>query len=142
MTENDIKNKNLVLITYLDSIIDGYKVKAEFSTNDNDKKVIVCQEESGSKIVFFDEDVPLFNYYTINTYGDNIREEKETSVILGNLIGKSVVLDYVIKNKDKLETQKWQIIFMQMTNPRAIQYMDIRRLGYTMTLKCIVNRIA
>lgn len=143
MTENDIKNKNLVLITYLDSIIEGYKVKAEFSTNDQDTKVIVCQEESGSKIVFFDEDVPLFNYYTINTYGDNIREEKETSVVLGNLIGKSVVLEYVIKEKEKpTVTQKWQIIFMQMTNPRAIQYMDIRRVGYTMTLKCIVNRIA
>ena len=56
MTENDIKNKNLVLITYLDSIIEGYKVKAEFSTNDQDTKVIVCQEESGSKIVFVDED--------------------------------------------------------------------------------------
>lgn len=142
MTEADIKNKNLVLITYLDSIINDYKVKAEFSTNDNDTKVIVCQEESGEKIVFYDEDVPLFNYYTINTYGDNIREEKETSVILGNLIGKFVTLDFIDKNKTKPETQKWQIIFMQMTNPRAIQYLDIRRVGYTMTLKCIVNRVA
>lgn len=143
MTEQDIKNKNLVLITYLDSIINGYQVKAEFSTNDNDTKVIVCQEESGQKIVFYDEEVPLFNYYTINTYGDNIKEEKETSVVLGNLIGKSVILDYVIKEKEKpTVTQKWQIIFMQMSNPRAIQYMDIRRVGYTMTLKCIVNRVA
>lgn len=143
MTEQDIKNKNLVLITYLDSIIEGYKVKAEFSTNDSDTKVIVCQEESGQKIVFYDEDIPLFNYYTINTYGDNIKEEKETSVVLGNLIGKSILLDYVIKEKEKpTVTQKWQIIFMQMTNPRAIQYMDIRRVGYTMTLKCIVNRVA
>ena len=79
MTEQDIKNKNLVLITYLDSIINGYKVKAEFSTNDNDTNVIVCQEESGSKVVFYDEEVPLFNYYTINTYGDNIQKEKETT---------------------------------------------------------------
>ncbi len=142
MTENDIKNKNLVLITYLDSIINGYKVKAEFSTNDNDTKVIVCQEESGSKVVFYDEEVPLFNYYTINTYGDNIREEKETSVVLGNLIGKSITLDFVDKKKTNPATEKWQIIFMQMTNPRAIQYMDIRRVGYTMTLKCIVNRVA
>lgn len=138
MTETDIKNKNLVLITYLDSIINGYKVKAEFSTNDNDKKVIVCQEENGKKIVFYDEENPLFNYYTINTYGDNIREEKETSVVLGNLIGKSVLLDF----GNKTETQKWQIIFMQISNPQAIQYMDIRRVGYTMTLKCIVNRVA
>ena len=142
MTEQDIKNKNLVLIEYLDSIISGYKVKAEFSTNDQDTKVIVCQEESVNKIVFYDEEIPLFNYYTINTYGDNIKEEKETSVVLGNLIGKSIMLDYTIKEKDKTEVQKWQIIFMQMTNPRAIQYMDIRRVGYTMTLKCIVNRVA
>jgi hypothetical protein len=142
MTETDIKNKNLVLITYLDSIINGYKVKAEFSTNDNDTKVIVCQEESGNKVVFYDEEVPLFNYYTINTYGDNIREEKETSVVLGNLIGKSITLDFVDKKKTNPTTEKWQIIFMQMTNPRAIQYMDIRRVGYTMTLKCIVNRVA
>lgn len=143
MTEQDIKNKNLVLITYLDSIISGYKVKAEFSTNDNDLKVIVCQEESGQKVVFYDNDNALFNYYTINTYGDNIKEEKEVSVVLGSLIGKSVTLDYVIKEKDKpTVTQKWQIIFMQMSNPRAIQYMDIRRVGYTMTLKCIVNRVA
>ena len=143
MTEADIKNKNLVLITYLDSIINGYKVKAEFSTNDNDTKVIVCQEESGQKVVFYDEETPLFNYYTINTYGDNIKEEKETSVILGNLIGKPILVNYEIKEKNKPTViQKWQIIFMQMSNPRAIQYMDIRRVGYTMTLKCIVNRVA
>lgn len=143
MTEQDIKNKNLVLITYLDSIIKDYKVKAEFSTNDMDTKVIVCQEESGEKVVFYDEENPLFNYYTIATYGDNIKEEKETSVILGNLIGKSILLDYNIKEKDKpIETQKWQIIFMQLSNPRPIQYMEIRRVGYIMTLKCIVNRVA
>ena len=143
MTEADIKNKNLVLISYLDSIINDYKVKAEYSTNDNDLKVIVCQEESGEKIVFYDNDNPLFNYYMINVYGDNIKEEKEASVVIGNLIGKSVLVDYVIKEKDKpTVTQKWQIIFMQMTNPRAIQYMDIRRVAYTMTLKCIVNRVA
>lgn len=138
MTETDIKNKNLVLITYLESIIDDFKVKAEYSTNDNDLKVIVCQEESGQKIVFFDNDNHLFNYYTINVYGDNIKEEKETSVVIGNLIGKSVILDFVVGE----DIQKWQLIFMQMTNPRAIQYMDIRRVAYTMTLKCIVNRIA
>lgn len=138
MTETDIKNKNLVLISYLDSIINDYKVKAEYSTNDNDLKVIVCQEESGEKIVFYDNDNPLFNYYMINVYGDNIKSEKETTVIIGNLIGKSIVFDYAV---DK-ENQKWQLIFMQMTNPRAIQYMDIRRVAYTMTLKCIVNRVA
>ena len=143
MTSEDIKNKNLVLITYLDSIIDDYKVKAEFSTNDNDLKVIVCQEESGQKVVFYDEEIPLFNYYAINVYGDNIQNQKETTVTIGNLIGKSITLDYIVKtSKTETETQKWQIIFMQMTNSRPIQYMDIRRIAYTMTLKCIVNRVA
>lgn len=134
MTEQDIKNKNLVLITYLDSIINGYTVKAEYSTNDNDINVIVVQEESGEKVVFFDTDNPLFNYYTINIYGDNIKEEKETSVVIGQLIGQSVLVDF--------NNQKWQIIFMQMANPRTIEYMDIRRVAYTTTLKCIVNKVA
>ena len=30
MTTEDINNKNLVLIEYLNSIIDGYKIKAEY----------------------------------------------------------------------------------------------------------------
>jgi hypothetical protein len=142
MTEQDVKNKNLVLITYLDSIIDNFKIKAEYSTNDNDEKVIVVQEDSGDKVVFFDTDNPLFNYYTINIYGDNIQEEKETSVIIGQLIGDSVLLDFeTTVNKQKV-TQKWQIIFMQMANPRTIEYMDIRRVAYTTTLKCIVNKVA
>lgn len=134
MTEQDVKNKNLVLITYLDSIIDGYKVKAEYSTNDNDTNVIVVQEDSGEKVVFFDSDNPLFNYYTVNIYGDNIKDEKETSVTIGQLIGNSVLVNY--------NEQKWQIIFMQMANPRTIEYMDIRRVAYTTTLKCIVNKVA
>lgn len=138
MTETDLKNKNLVVITYLKDLMTDYDIKAEYSTNDNDMKVITCQEESGQKIVFYDNENPLFNYYNINVYGNNIREEKEASVVLGNLIGKSVTVDFV----DNKENQSWQIIFMQISNPRAIQYMDIRRVAYTMTLKCIVNRIA
>lgn len=138
MTEQDIKNKNLVVITYLKTIIDDYLIKAEYSTNDNDINVIVVQEEAGDKVVFYDSDNPLFNYYNVNIYGDSIKSEKDTSVTIGQLIGKSVLLDFNFKN----ETQKWQIIFMQMSNPRAIEYMDIRRVAYTTTLKCIVNRIA
>ena len=134
MTQEDVKNKNLVLISYLDSIIEGYKVKAEYSTNDNDLNVIVVQEDSGEKVVFYDSDNPLFNYYNVNIYGDNIKNEKETSVVIGQLIGNSVLVDY--------NDQKWQIIFMQMANPRTIEYMDIRRVAYTTTLKCIVNRVA
>lgn len=134
MTEQDIKNKNLVLISYLDSIIDGYKFKAEFSTNDMDTKVVVCQETSGQKIVFYNNDNALFNYFTINVYGDNIKDQYEVINQIGRLIGKSVLIDY--------NNQKWQLIFKQMANPRAIQYMEIRRVAYTTTLQCIVNRVA
>lgn len=134
MTEQDIKNKNLVLITYLNTLINGYKVKAEYSTNDNDVKVIVVTETSGEKVVFFDNNNSLFNYYDIQIYGDNIQDAKETSVTIGNLIGKMVIVDY--------NNQKWQIIFQQFANPRTIEFMDIRRIAYTMTLKCVVNRVA
>ena len=134
MTQEDVKNKNLVLITYLKTVVEDYKIKAEYSTNDNDVKVIVVQEESGEKIVFFDCDNPLFNYYNINIFGDSIQDAKDTSVIIGNLIGKSILIDF--------NNQKWQIIFKQLANPRTIEYMDIRRISYTSTLKCIVNRVA
>lgn len=143
MTLEDIQNKNLVLIKYLESIVNDYKIKAEYSTNDNDLKVIVCQEESGDKVVFYNNDNHLFNYYAINIYGDSIKEEKDTSVIIGNLIGQSVIIDYEIKKGTKEhENQKWQIIFMQLMNPQTIQYYDIRRIAYRVVLKCIVNRVA
>ena len=133
MTEQDIKNKNLVLIDYLRSIIDGYKIKPEYSTNDQDVQVIVVTETSGQKIVLWQTD-PLFNYYDVNIYGDNIQNAKETSVEIGNLIGKNIYFNW----KD----QKWQIIVKQFANPRTIAYEDIRRVAYTSTLQCIVNRIA
>ena len=47
--------KNLVLISYIQSLFDKFLVKAEFSTNDEDKRVIVVQEQPGQKIVFFME---------------------------------------------------------------------------------------
>ena len=87
MTQDDILNKNLVLITYLQTLTDDYIFKAEYSTNDNDTNVIVVQEESGDKVVFFDDINPLFNYYNISIYGDSIKSEKDTSVLLGGLIG-------------------------------------------------------
>lgn len=138
MTETDLMNKNLVLIEYLNSIISDYKIKAEYSTNDDDLKVIVCQETSGQKVVFFNNDNPLFNYFVINVYGDSIQDEYETMGVIGRLIGKTVLVDYTVDKK----TQKWQLIFKQMANPRTIQYMDIRRVAYTTTLQCIVNRVA
>ena len=136
MSNEDIKNKNLVLIADLDSIIDGYKVKAEYSTNDNDIKVIVVQETSGQKVVLWDTN-PLFNYYNIDIFDDSIKSAKETSVDIGNLIGKNIYFDWT-NNKN---VEKWQIMVKQFTNPRTIAYEDIRRVSYTATLQCIVNRI-
>lgn len=134
MSEQDIKNKNLVLIDYLRSIIDGYKIKAEYSTNaDNDIQVIVVQETSGQKIVLWDTD-PLYNYYDVNIYGDNIQNAKNVSVEIGNLIGSNIYFEW--------NDQQWQIMIKQFSNPRTIAYEDIRRVSYTMTLQCIVNRIS
>lgn len=142
MTEQDIKSKNLVLISYLNTLITGFKIKAEYSTNDNDVKVIVVTETSGEKTVFYGDIEPLFNYYDIQIYGDNIEECKNIAVEIGNLIGQMTIFDYEVKTKTGTETQKWQLIFQQFANPRTIQYMDIRRIAYTMTLKCVVNRVA
>lgn len=133
MSEQDIKNKNLVLIDYLRSIIDGYKIKAEYSTDDNDIQVIVVQETSGQKIVLWNTN-PLYNYYDVNIYGDNIQNAKNVSVKIGNLIGNNIYFQW--------NNQQWQIMIKQFSNPRTIAYEDIRRVSYTMTLQCIVNRIS
>lgn len=133
MSEQDIKNKNLVLIDYLRSIIDGYKIKAGYSTNDKDIQVIVVQETSGQKIVLWNTD-PLYNYYDVNIYGDNIQNAKNVSVEIGNLIGNNIYFEW--------NNQQWQIMIKQFSNPRTIAYEDIRRVSYTMTLQCIVNRIS
>lgn len=142
MNNTDINNKNLVLIDYLRSLINGYVIRAEYSTNDEDKKVIVVQETSGQKIVFYDAN-PLYNYYNIDIFGLSIQSAKEVSVEIGNLIGQNIYFDWEFVNKDKKkENQKWQIMVKQFSNPRTIEYTDIRRVSYTMTLQCIVNRIS
>lgn len=133
MSEQDIKNKNLVLIDYLRSIINDYKIRAEYNTSDKDIQVIVVTETSGEKIVLWETDA-LYNYYDVNIYGDNIKNAKETSVDIGNLIGKNIYFNW--------NNQKWQIMIKQFSNPRTIAYEDIRRVSYTMTLQCIVNRIS
>lgn len=132
MSEQDIKNKNLVLIDYLRSIISGYKIRAEYSTSDKDIQVIVVTETSGEKIVLWETDA-LYNYYDVNIYGDKIKNAKETSVDIGNLIGKNIYFNW--------NNQKWQIMIKQFSNPRTIAYEDIRRISYTVTIQCIVNRI-
>ena len=130
----DVKKKNLVLISYIQSLFTDYQVKAEFSTNDKDKKVIVVQEQPGEKVVFYGDITPLFNYYQINIFGLTIRENKNIATDIGELIGKHVIVDY--------DNEKWQLIFSQYSNPQAIEYQDIRRVGYSATLKCVVNQIA
>lgn len=141
MTNEDIKNKNIVLCNFLESIINGYKVKAEFSTNDEDIKVIVVQETSGAKEIFYNAN-PIYNYYNINIFGDSIQNAKDTSVLIGNLIGNNIYFDFIVGHGSHQETQKWQIIIKQFANPRTIEYKDIRRVSYTMTMQTIVNRIA
>ena len=141
MTQEDIKNKNLVLIDYLRSIIDGFIIRAEYSTFDKDKNVIVVQEESGRKVVFFEAN-PIYNYYNIDIFGDNIQTSKNVSIDIGNLIGNNIYFNWEIEKDKKKETQKWQIMIKQFSNPRTLEWSDLRRVSYTMTLQCIVNRIA
>lgn len=138
MMQKDLENKQLILIEYLQNLVNEYtnekwKIKAEYSTNDNDSRVITVQEQSGEKIVFYGDIAPLYNYYMIDIYGLSIQECKNLSVMFGNLIGKSVIIDKI--------NEKWQIIFSQYVNPQAIEYMDIKRVGYNATLKCIVNKV-
>jgi hypothetical protein len=129
-----VNTKQEVLISYLQSVFKDYKLKAEYSTNDDDLKVIVVQEQPGNKIVFFGDIDPLFNYYEVQIYGKSIRENKETANQIGSLIGKHIIYEY--------QNNKYQIIFKQYSNPQAIEYMDIRRVGYTATLQCIINQVA
>ena len=143
MTIEDIKRKNLMLIKYLNTLnIDNFKFKAEYSTNDKDTEVIVVQEQTGTKIVFYGNCPPLFNYYSIEIFGESIEDVKNVSVLIGNLIGQSVRFEnvYNAPNGQKYN-ELWQIIFQQFTNPQPVEYLDIRRVGYTSTLKCIVNLI-
>lgn len=135
MNSNDIKNKNLVLCDFIADLTNSkYKVKPEYSTSNKDNEnVIVIQEQSGEKVVFFDNP-SLYNYYNVEIFANSIQEAKDTSVEIGNLIGENIYFDW--------ENQKWQIMVKQFSNPRTIAYEDIRRVSYTMTLQVIINRIA
>lgn len=141
MNEVDNKNKNAVLIQYINSIVNDYKVKAEYSTNDNDSNVIVVQQTSGNKVIFYDNDNPMFNYFNIYIFGKSIEKGYNTSLLLGDLIGKHEIVEFETNDTNSYEPQLWQIIFKQYTNPRTIEYYDTRRIAYTMTFQCIVNRI-
>ena len=143
MTQKDIERKQLILINYIQELVNNYtteqwKIKAEYSTNDNDKRVITIQEQTGQKEVFYGDIMPMFNYYMFDIYGLSIQECKNISLMLGNLIGHNIVRE-VTNNYGKKE--KWQLMFIQWTNPQPIEYLDIRRVGYNATYKCVVNKI-
>lgn len=146
MTLNDLEKKQLILIKYLNQIIsdfttDKWLVKAEYSTNDNDKNVVVVQEQSGQKEVFYRDICPLYNYYMVDIYGLSIEKCKNLSLMFGNLIGKSITIEDEVEEAGITYVDKWQIIFSQYVNPQTVNYLDIRRIAYTSTLKCIVNKV-
>ena len=136
---NDIYDRELVVIDMLRNLINDatWKVKSEFSTNDNDTKVVVCQEQTGNKVIFYGNCDPIYNYYRIEVFGTSIKEEKEMSLLIQSLIGQDIYLSRTSNN----EKWKWQVIVKQFSNFQPIEYMDIRRVGYTATMLCIVNKI-
>lgn len=144
MTTQEIERKQLVLIQFLQDTIndDSWKFKAEYSTNDDDKKVIVVQEQTGEKVVFYGDITPLYNYYLIDIFGTSIREAKNMSLLLGYLIGTNNTITYTFTQNNEEITEKWQIIIKQFSNFQPIEYQDIRRVGYTGTMQCIVNKIS
>lgn len=128
-------DKNLVLINYLqkaDLGITNFKIKSEYSLDDKDINVIVVQMQEGEKEVLFCNN-KLNDYFQIQIFGQSIREEKAISVAINDLIGNSVITNYNGKN--------YQILFMQFNNAQTIMYEDIQRVGYTLTLKTIINEI-
>jgi len=144
MTTQEIERKQLVLIQFLQNTINdnSWKFKAEYSTNDDDKKVIVVQEQTGEKVVFYGNITPLYNYYLIDIFGTSIREAKNMSLLLGYLIGTNNTITYTFTQNNEEITEKWQIIIKQFSNFQPIEYQDIRRVGYTGTMQCIVNKIS
>ena len=84
----------------------------------------------------------LYNYYLIDIFGASIREAKNMSLLLGYLIGTNNTITYTFTQDNKEITEKWQIIIKQFSNFQPIEYQDIRRVGYTGTMQCIVNKIS
>lgn len=139
MSIEEIQLKQFVFIKFLKQIINdsSWNFKQEYSTNDKDTKVVTVQEQAGEKVVFYGDIEPLFNYYMVNIYGTSIREEKELSTLLGYQIGINHYLDLEINGVQ----QKWQVMIKQFSNFQAIEFKDIRRVGYSSTFQVIVNKV-
>ena len=152
-------DKNLVLINYLRQNaqilgIENFKIKSEYSLNDNNINVIVVQMQAGEKQVLYCGG-NINDYFLIQIFGQSIREEKEIAVKINNLIGENIVtkldMDLFTESEKKLlaenginllaENEAFQIMFMQFSNAQTITYQDIQRVGYTLTLKTIINKI-
>lgn len=134
--------KQGVLIDYISELVgDKYIVKSEYSTDYRDIQVIVVQEQSGEKIVFFGNIDTMNDYFEINIFATSIRVAKETATLLGKLIGQSVYRDYEVEENNKKYKDKWKIIFKQYSNPQTINYQDIRRVSYALTLQCIISKV-
>ena len=136
MTIDEIELKQAVLIKYLKGVLNdnSFKINAEYSTNDDDKKVIIVQEQAGEKVVFFGDVSPLYNYYEIVIFGSSIREEKNISTLFGELIGTNETITY--------DNDEWQVMIKQLSNPQTIEYQDIRRVGYSMIFQTVINKIS
>lgn len=139
MSIEEIQLKQFVFIKFLKQITNdsSWNFKQEYSTNDKDTKVVTVQEQAGEKVVFFGDCEPLFNYYMVNIYGTNIREEKELATLLGYQIGINHYIDLEINGVQ----QKWQVMIKQFSNFQTIEFIDIRRVGYSSTFQVIVNKV-
>ena len=124
-------DKNIVIIKYLENIISGWLFKSEYSTDYKDKKVVVVTMVQGDKQVLWDGIIN--DYFQIQIFGTSIQEEKEAATEIGNLIGEIGEVEY--------NENKYAIVISQLSNPQSIMYEDIRRVGYTMTLQTIINKI-
>lgn len=124
-------DKNLILIRYLKDLFPEYLIKSEISTNDEDNKVIVVQMATGPREILYEG--YIYDNFNIEIFGKSIRENKQTAYEIGLLPGNNIQYEY---NGDK-----YQILFKQMSNPTNIMYQDIRRIGYTLTLQTIINKM-
>lgn len=124
-------DKNLIIIRYLKDLFPEYLIKSEISTNDEDTKVIVVQMATGNREILYDG--YIYDNFTIEIFGTSIRENKQTAYEIGLLPGNNIEYEY--------NGNKYQILFKQMSNPTNIMYQDIRRIGYTLTLQTIINKM-
>ena len=120
-----------VFTNYIKSLALGPKVCAEYNTNDTTEEVIVCTEQQGQKIVFYGDCAPLYNYFTVSIFSNSIQTAKTYAAQLNDLIGQNILFVY--------GGTTYHIMFIQFSNAQTVQYMDIQRVAYELTLKTIIT---